>query len=332
MLDRLKRFGKIAIAAVITAVALWLSFRSVDWTLLKASLSRLSFFWIILATANSLFTVYALGWRWRILLEPKERIGLGRLFRLNIISQYANILLPARMGEIVRARMTAIESRASTAFVLGTIAIERVLDVTAFIALWILVPVFFVIREQRRSYSLVVFFCLLAAGVMAVSVARPQLLFRGIRFAARALPGSLRERFLRFGADGLEAFAVLRRPRIFASLAPLTFVFILGQVLTNFFVLQGCHLRLPLYAALFILLGVQVGYAIPSVPGKIGIFEYSVILSLAAFRLPKGDALGYGLVLHAVAFLPKIALGFLFLCTSRLSLRKSQSVPETSGD
>ena len=115
----MKHFWKIAIAAAVTAVALWLSFRSVDWTLLKTSLSHLNFYWVALATANSLFTVYALGWRWRILLAPKERIGLGRLFKLNIISQYANILLPARMGELVRARMTSVESQASTAFVFG---------------------------------------------------------------------------------------------------------------------------------------------------------------------------------------------------------------------
>ena len=322
----MKPFLKIALAAAATGVALWLSFRRVDWTVLKNLLSRLNYYWIALATANSLFTVYALGWRWRILLEPKERIGLGRLFRLNIISQYANILLPARMGELVRARMTAIESRASTAYVLGTIAIERILDITAFVALWLLVPVFFAVREEGRNYVLLVFCCLLAGGTVILWVVRPWLFFRAIRSAARVLPGNLRERFLRFGSEGLEAFGILRSPRIFASLAPLTFVFILGQVLTNFFVLQGCSLRLPLYAALFILLGIQVGYAVPSAPGKIGLFEYSVILSLSAFSVPKGDALGYGLVLHAVAFLPKIALGFVFLGTSGLSLRRRDRI------
>ena len=161
--------------------------------------------------------------------------------------------------------------------------------------LWILVPVFFVIREQGRSYSLVGLFCILAATITAVLVFRPQFFFRAVRFAARAMPKKFREKFLAFGSRGLEAFSVLRSPRTLAALALLTFVFILGQVLTNFFVMKACGLHLPVYAALFILLGVQVGYVVPSAPGKIGIFEYSVILSLSAFPVQKNSALSYAL-------------------------------------
>jgi uncharacterized protein (TIRG00374 family) len=160
----MKRSWKLALALLITLVALWLSFRKIDWEALGGSFSRANYLWVVLAAASSIFTVFALGWRWRILLNPKDRIGLGKLFRLNIICQYANILMPARMGELVRAYLTSLESRASAAFVLGTIAIERVFDVIVFGLLWVLVPVAFVFRNRAGGFPLVFFFASWPAG------------------------------------------------------------------------------------------------------------------------------------------------------------------------
>jgi uncharacterized membrane protein YbhN (UPF0104 family) len=62
----------------------------------------------------------------------------------------------------------------------------------------------------------------------------------------------------------------------------------------------------------------QAGSLPLSVPWRIGIFEYAVILALSAFCIAKNDALSYAMMLHIVAFLPKILLGLFFLGTIRL--------------
>jgi uncharacterized membrane protein YbhN (UPF0104 family) len=51
------------------------------------------------------------------------------------------------------------------------------------------------------------------------------------------------------------------------------------------------------------------GLSLPSLPGKIGIFEYASILALSVFGLDRSTGLSYGILLHIVAYLPVVVLG-----------------------
>jgi uncharacterized membrane protein YbhN (UPF0104 family) len=74
-------------------------------------------------------------------------------------------------------------------------------------------------------------------------------------------------------------------------------------------------------ATLLVLIGLMAGIAVPSVPGRIGIFEYICVLALAVFGIKQTQALTYGILLHAVVFLPVLVLGVLALL--RLSWKPS---------
>ncbi len=129
------------------------------------------------------------------------------------------------------------------------------------------------------------------------------------------MPGKLRQGFQDFLGKGIEAFGQLRRAKTLFFVVILTFGFIAGQVLTNFLLFKAFDLKLSFWAGLFLLLAIQVGNIPPSVPGKVGIFEYAVILALSVFIIPKSQALSYGIMLHLVAYLPKIILGVIFITT-----------------
>jgi uncharacterized protein (TIRG00374 family) len=318
----MKRIIKIFLALIVTALAAWLSFRNIEWRTLKNTFTQANYFFVVLAVANSMFTLYALGWRWQILLKAKDKISMAKLFRLNIISQYVNILMPARMGEIVRAYMTSIESNASGGYAMGTIVIERLFDFMAFTIFWILMPAVFPFKEKVKMPGLALFFCFLAAGFLAMFALRPQLFLRGTRYFAKIFPHKIREKISHFADQGIEAFASLRSAQNVVSILFLTIGLILSQVLTNFLLFKAFHINLSFGAALFVLLAVQVGNIPPSAPGKIGIFEYAVILALSIFHVSKNEALSYGLMLHLVAFLPKIVLGFLLLSTFKIANSK----------
>ncbi len=117
---------------------------------------------------------------------------------------------------------------------------------------------------------------------------------------------------------------MLRSANTLLFVVVLTFGFIAGQVLTNFFLFKAFHLNLSFLVGLFLLLAIQVANMPPSVPGKIGIFEYAVILALSLFAISKSQALSYGIMLHLVAYLPKILLGLIFISSTDISLRKNR--------
>ncbi|GAH37722.1 unnamed protein product, partial [marine sediment metagenome] len=153
-----RKWVKILVGLVITGLALWLSFRKLDWGVLKESFLQVNFFWVILALANTMFIVYALGWRWQILLKSKEKIPLSTLFRLNIVSQYINILIPGRFGEVSRAYLVSKRHKVSGGYVMGTVAIEKLLDFFVFILLWISVPALFAMQQEIKGYKIALFF------------------------------------------------------------------------------------------------------------------------------------------------------------------------------
>lgn len=303
----------IVLAIIISGLTIWLSFRGIKLSQIKEAFRGVKYFWIILAIGNSLFTVYALGWRWRQFLNQRSNLSLGALFRLNILSQYANILAPARLGELLRMYLASRESRAEPGFVLGTIAAERILDALVFIMGWLFLSSYFALPESI-SFPLSLLIAVLGMTILVIFfILKPDSFMTGLRQALFFLPAKWKRSVLDFVRSGLEAFAYFQDLKKTAYVFILTLFLLLSQALTNYFVILAFSLKLSFVVAIMIILAIQVGSLPPSAPGKIGVFEYAVILALRLFSVPREQALCYAIMLHLVAYLPKIILGGFYL-------------------
>jgi uncharacterized protein (TIRG00374 family) len=123
----------------------------------------------------------------------------------------------------------------------------------------------------------------------------------------------------------MEAFALLKDIKMILLVVLITFIVILSQVITNLILFKAYGFQLSIFEALILQLVLLVGMSLPSVPGKIGIFEYTVILSLSMFGIEESIALSYGLMLHVIAYLPKILLGFVFTSNLHISLKQAST-------
>ncbi len=74
--------------------------------------------------------------------------------------------------------------------------------------------------------------------------------------------------------------------------------------------------------ALCVLAVLQGGVAVPSTPGKIGVFHYLCILALSIFGVPAAVGLGYGLILHVLVIGGISAWAALALWQRSLNLRQ----------
>jgi hypothetical protein len=70
-------------------------------------------------------------------------------------------------------------------------------------------------------------------------------------------------------------------------------------------------------AALVLLVALQLGTALISVPGNLGVFHAITVLVLTRFDVDQTSAVAYAIVLYAVAIIPKIVLGALCLSMAR---------------
>jgi uncharacterized membrane protein YbhN (UPF0104 family) len=56
---------------------------------------------------------------------------------------------------------------------------------------------------------------------------------------------------------------------------------------------------------------------LPAAPGALGVFEAAVVLALAAYDVPRAQALSYAFVLHAANFFPYLVAGAIALRFTR---------------
>jgi uncharacterized protein (TIRG00374 family) len=314
--ERTRRTLAVLVASGFTALALWISLRGVDWKAVGKALAGADYLLVAAALALSLFGVNVLGWRWRILLAPRIRPSLGRLFRWNILSQFANIVVPARTNELLRVWLTSVEGGTAAGFALGTIAVERVFDFAVFAAALIAGPAVFGLGKGIFPPAAGIAVGALALASLAVLVGlvvRPALFLKMAEIVSRILPSPWRAKVNAFLGHAADAFAPLRDVRVAAAVSLYTVFLLFLQLVMMVIMFRAFHLDLSFGAALFTTFARSIANIPPAAPGRIGIFEVSIIAALAAYGVPRSEALGLAIVLHLVAHIPRIALGAIFL-------------------
>ena len=91
--------------------------------------------------------------------------------------------------------------------------------------------------------------------------------------------------------------------------------------LTNYLLLAFDLPATPLIA-LCLLVVLQAGVIVPSIPGKIGVFHYLCMIAPSVFTVPATVGLAYGLALHALVVGGVSVWAAIALWRRSLSLRR----------
>ncbi len=304
---------QVALGAAASLVFLWLAFRDVAFSQVIAVFARADYRFVGLAVALVLASPLARAARWKLLYHPNQE-GLShlRLAEVLLISQMLNIVVPARLGEV--ARIYFVGKTRSRARTLGAIAVEKWLDILMLLLLALLVPLFVSLppwfRDSRLTLAVLAIAFLGLA--LALSHSRDRLLSL-VKSLSRFLPESWRARVQRATGLALGSLDVLRSPWVGVRLQGWSLLIWALSVLVNYAIFLALDLPLSVAAALFLLVVLEVGVAVPSVPGKLGVFHYLCTLALGVFGVEKGVALGYAVLLYFVVFGPPALLGALLL-------------------
>jgi uncharacterized protein (TIRG00374 family) len=176
------------------------------------------------------------------------------------------------------------------------------------------------------GYTYVIVVSIVSAIIFFATLYRSRLMIILDRWG-RYIPGKMQPFILTQVRIGLSSLDVLRRQSEMFRLAIVTAVIWIIAVLTNHLVLQSLGLDLPMTASLLILIAMQVSIFIPSVPGRIGVFEYICILSLGVFGVSQTLALSYGILLHLVVYIPTIILGLVSFLALGLGGKQKNLTP-----
>lgn len=313
-----------------------LLFRKIDFNQLWSALVTVDYRYILLAVVCTFISYFLRAVRWHYLLIPEKRIPFSSLYPATIIGYMANNVLPARLGEFVRAYVLAQREGLQTPSVFASLVIDRLFD--GFTVMLILLFTLFTLRMPQglaeaetmlRTGGIVTFLIYAAVVVFLVLLKRQTmrtLAWTGILL--KPFPRSLAEKVIpllgsfiggiRMSSNGGHILAVL-----VSSLSVWLFCVIPVDL-----VLQGFGVNLPITASMFILVLLVFAVMVPASPGFIGTYHYACFKGLSAFGIAESTSVSIALVLHSTAFFPVIFAGAYHLWRGKISLSSVRKAGE----
>ena len=306
------------IGIAVSALCVYLVARRVNWPSFVAALAGVQLRWLG-ASMLALAASYAVsGLRWRHVISREATLTRREAFDVITIGNLANLVAPSRAGDFARAAIVARWKSVPVSRVLGGVLVERYADVVMLIVL--AAGLWFAVRFPAAIQAGVLAFAVAGlAAIAAVLFAAdrlPVIIGRMVGVIAPSLAPRI-EGFLQGLFAGIRSAGHLDLAAGTLGLSAAVWALAAAAMLCN---VRAFALPVPWYAALFVMLVVNLGGVIPASPGSIGLYHYLTIVALAVWMSDADRALGFAVVAHATGLAVVMLLGLSALASRHESL------------
>ena len=269
-----------------------------------------NYFYIIFATLLLFITVWFRSIRWKNLLDSDSKIYT--LFKIQMIGYFSNNVLPFRAGELLRSFLVSDRRKISKSYALGTIIMERFLDMLMLL-LMTAVCIFISPISDIGSFSIyylffivlaiigifLFFFIIISKGFIRFEMIKPFLdkfilTYKNLRF----------NQFLYLSLYGVIIW----------------FIYWINVVL----IFKAFNISAELYQSLLVLIVASIINSVPSLPGAIGTFHLGVELILRTFNIANDELSIYPFVtvLHLYGYISLTVAGlYYFIIDKNIGFR-----------
>lgn len=330
-----KRLGSWLGLLVSAGSVIWLVYRY-DWSGVDDALgsARWIFFSPVPLAMVAIFGLRAI--RWQALFQDEHRPRLSGAFLSLAVGYLFNNLLPARAGELVRIHVIGRRERLPRSTALGTVVVERTLDL--FVLLGLLTFVLLAQPLPDWTYHAGRLVALLALSALIVFLVVGWLGDRAIDIlTARMnfLPGFILFRLNTSGRAFVRSLAEVLRVSHFVRFAALSCLIWVLELTVLWFIAKAFDLPLAPVGLLFVMLVIALGTMVPASPGYVGTFEIFGLSALSLLGITGAGALGFVIVFHVILLLGSSLIGAVSLAIMgwpRLDTSPSGELSNPNGD
>jgi uncharacterized protein (TIRG00374 family) len=285
------------IGAAISVAALWFVLGGTDLAKTGDVLRGADLRWVAFAAVLMGFDLGFRALRWQRLLRPIASVRYPPMLSYLLIGYLANNILPARLGELVRSHYLGDREGISRASALGTVVVERVVDLVAVIAIASAALVVLSVRGVVATAVAV------GAGVTALLLA-----ILAVGIVAHRLPGLDRLRTLvegyprvrNLGRSLQDGLAVAARPRTVGEAILVSGASWAMAILAYAGAGQALGIELSMGQAALMASGVALASAVPAGPSNLGTFELAARELGRAVGVEPSSALALGVLVHVL--------------------------------
>ncbi|CAN5756018.1 lysylphosphatidylglycerol synthase transmembrane domain-containing protein [soil metagenome] len=300
------RWTVICVGLAASAVFVYLAMRGLDLSAVKRAFADAQLLpWLPIGIASYLVSHVVRGIRCKILVRRHTRLGLLTATNIVVVGYGANNVLPARLGEFVRAGMLAERAKMPIAQSLGVTFIERVLDGLAMLLFLVIASLTVSVAGWMRELvyvALVVFG--LATIVMAVGALWPKLIISLTSKLTSPLGINWQSRFVKLATHVTDAGACLRDPVDALLLVLLSLVVWAFEAGIYVAILPIFGIPMTVQYAVITMCVTGFGLLLPSSPGGIGPYHYFASQAMMVHGIAAPTALAYATLVHLSWFIP----------------------------
>lgn len=306
----------------ISLAALYFFFSTVSLAEVGLALGRMNPWWLVPSVLVLAGTFWLRAWRWHFLMRPVKRLGLGPLMSAMMVGFLANNILPAHMGEVVRAVVLGRQRRVSVSATMATIVMERVCDGLSVLLMLLLVLLFIEPPAAAGGGAITLEGLRIAgwaglalfAGVLVVLQAFRRwraASLRALAWCLKPLPERLSAKVLGLADAFIDGLAVARA-------ADMLWVVLLSLAIWAAYglwawtLLPAFDLALGFWAGALVEVVLALALVIPAAPGFVGTFHVAASASLIFLGVDATVAASYALVLWLLHFVYTCGTGLYY--------------------
>lgn len=280
------------------------------------------------ALVSFYLTFIARAWRWKKMLGRVDIDeahgypvpGLPGIYRIIVLSWFANCVVPARLGDAYRSFLLKARTGASFGTPLGTILAERLIDLVVLVSV-LLTTGLIVFGTHTPDQAQKAF--LFGGGVVLLGVVGIIAMWFFRDRIERILPVRITMHYRRLNV-GL--FRVLGKPAPFALTSVLLW---LGDGLRVYLVAWSMNQHISYTSAIMVALVSALVSIVPFTPAGLGFVEGFMVTALTQIGVPATAAVGIALLDRVVTYLSLIVVGLpLYFWMLRHDFEKTVENPD----
>lgn len=312
----------------LAALFLYLAFRGKNIDQLWRSLIDVHWMWFVVLFVGSALSHVLRAWRWKYLLYPiKKNITLRNAFSATMIGYLINNVVP-RLGEFVRPYALKKLEGVSRSATMGTIVLERLLDLLTFAIIVLTVLAIYAEPFAVWFPSMAKFewlFFLGSAVMMIVFVLiflKAEILFRFIKKFLFFFPKNVRLQTEKIFDSFLTGFQAAKHPGNFLMIALISILIWLSYTVLlyiPFFIYdfsKSSAINFGSAAVLQVASGVAFALPTPSGIGSYHAFTSFTLTQL--YHVDPESALSYAVYTHAIGFLTTTIIGLYYFVVDKM--------------
>lgn len=318
---------KFSIGLLFSIAGLIYAFHQFNWAEFIKLLQGVNYIYLLGAILLQLAAVWVRAVRWKWLLAPIKNISIKILFDATMIGYFGNNVLPLRMGELLRAYVVSNNSSISTSKVIGTLIVDRILDVLAVMILAIFFLFFTNLVDIPKWIVIPSIILILVLFISILTIGNKNPNWDSIKKRKIVFQSKMGSKIFDIITNIVSGMSVLNKAPnkigIYGFIVLLWTMYYVSFVL----IIKGVNLELSIMNAgiLYILLSLSI--SIPAAPGYIGTYHATCVAALTnIYNIGLGESQAFAVLSHAVVFVPFVTIGAIFFLKNSMKFSKLKSL------